>query len=87
MSGGAGIGPMRCTRTTSADGTSSARRCDRPGRICTSWQREIASWSGARGGSAARALILGVTPELAALDWPKQSRVYAVRPIDLEIMP
>jgi SAM-dependent methyltransferase len=42
------------------------------------WQREIASWSGARAGSAARALIFGVTPELAVLDWPKQSRVYAV---------
>jgi SAM-dependent methyltransferase len=41
-------------------------------------QREIASWSRAHGGSAARALILGVTPELAALDWPKHSRVYSV---------
>lgn len=41
-------------------------------------QGEIAGWSRASGGSAPRALILGVTPELAALDWPIRSRVYSV---------
>jgi SAM-dependent methyltransferase len=41
-------------------------------------QGEIARWCRANGGSAARALILGVTPELAALDWPTHSRVYSV---------
>ena len=41
-------------------------------------QREVASGRHAGTDRRHAALILGVTPELAALDWPKQSRVYAV---------
>jgi SAM-dependent methyltransferase len=41
------------------------------------FQREIDAWSAAHGRHAATGLVLGVTPELPALDWPPGSRVFA----------
>lgn len=41
-------------------------------------QGEITAWAAARRDGPARAFVLGVTPEVPAMDWPPGSRVYAV---------
>ena len=41
------------------------------------FQREIDAWREAHGATAAAGLVLGVTPELPALQWPAGSRVFA----------
>jgi len=41
-------------------------------------QREITDWISDHKGRPARVLVLGVTPEVPALEWPVDSRVYAV---------